>query len=87
MTQFELTLRGYSLTTADIYYHMPDFPDLLQRFIWQEFDLAPKFPVLNAYLQFWQAKLDGKLHSVRVASSGLISDRELKLLGGEYRLH
>src|SRR5262249_44745345 len=74
MGRFELALRGYSLTTADIYYHLPDRPVLLQRFIWQEFDLAPRFPALNAYLRFWQNNLDGKLHSVRIASCSLISN-------------
>lgn len=87
MGSFELRLKGYRLTTADIYYHMPDRPVLLQRFIWQEFDLAPRFPVLNAYLRFWQDNLDGKVHSVCIASSSLISHTDLKLVGNEYLLH
>ena len=32
-------------------------------------DLAPAFPELRKFLAFWQAQLDGKLHSVRVASA------------------
>ena len=80
-------LRGYRLTTAEILYHMPDHPELLQTFIWQEFDLAPNFPVLNKFLHFWEASIEGKLHSVRVASRGLISDAELSLVGSEYNLH
>ena len=43
-------LRGYRLTTADILYWRPDHPSLLQSFIWQELDLAPKFPVLSKFL-------------------------------------
>ena len=39
-------LEGYGLTTATILYRMPDHPNLLQTYIWQEYDLAPKFPVL-----------------------------------------
>src|SRR4051812_18618665 len=30
-------LEGYGLTTADIHYHMPDHPKLLQQFVWQEY--------------------------------------------------
>ena len=41
-----LAIGGYGLTTADIHYHMPDHPKLLQQFIWQEYDLAPLFPRL-----------------------------------------
>jgi len=75
--ELEQQLKGYRLTTAEILYHMPDHPDFLQSFIWQELDLAPKFPILRKFLDFWHTNLDGKLHSVRVASAGIISAREL----------
>ncbi len=68
----ELQLRGYRLTTAEILYHMPDHPGLLQTFLWQEYDLAPRFPALTRFLDFWERELDGPLHSVRLASTELI---------------
>jgi uncharacterized protein Usg len=87
MSKFELTLRGYRLMTAEILYHMPDHPKVLQSFIWQELDIAPKFPVLNKFLHFWQTSIEGKLHSVRVTARGLISPTELRHCGGEFTLH
>lgn len=87
MQSFEFTLKGYRLTTAEILYHMPDHPAVLQSFIWQEFDLAPKFPILNRFLRFWQCNIEGRLHSVRVAARGLISPTELKHAGEEFMLH
>lgn len=71
-----LQLRDYRLTTAEILYHLPDHPSVLQSYIWQELDLAPKFPVLHKFLDFWAHNLDGKLHSVRVGSTALISPAE-----------
>jgi len=87
MRRVELTLRGWRLTTAEILYHLPDHPALLQSYVWQELDLAPRFPVLNKFLRFWEARLEGRLYSVRVAARGVIADAELKLAGGEFRLH
>jgi uncharacterized protein Usg len=69
-------LDGYRLTTAEILYHLPDHPALLQSFVWQDLDIAPAFPVLNKFLDFWGRELDGKVHSVRVASVGLVSPSE-----------
>lgn len=69
--------RDYRLTTAEILYHMPDHPGLLQTYIWQALDLAPRFPELRQFLDFWGRHLDGKLHSVRVAQMGLISPGRL----------
>ena len=87
MGEFERTLKGYRLTTAEILYHIPDHPAVLQSFIWQELDIAPKFPVLTKFLHFWETSIDGKLHSVRVASRALIAPAELKLYSREFTLH
>ena len=87
MHNVEFALRGYRLTTVEILYHMPDHPAVLQSYIWQEFDLAPKFPILNRFLEFWKDNLEGKLHSVRVAARGLISPTELRHAGSEFTLH
>jgi uncharacterized protein Usg len=77
-SDFERMLRDYRLTTAEILYHLPDFPAVLQSYIWQEYDLAPRFPVLQRFLGFWEGNLEGKLHSVRVASTRLIKPAELR---------
>ncbi len=80
-------LQGYRMTTAEILYHMPDHPDLLQSFVWQDLDLAPKYPVLHRFLKFWNENLDGPVHSVRVASSDIITPAEMRLADGEFTLH
>jgi len=69
MTLFELQVMGYRLTTAEIIYHLPDHPALLQSFIWQKFDLAPDYPELQRFLEFWSRSIEGKLHSVNVKQS------------------
>ncbi len=71
-TGFSRQLQGYRLTTAEILYHLPDHPGLLQSYVWQDLDLAPRFPVLRRFLDFWGREIEGRLHSVRVARSGLV---------------
>ena len=80
-------LKGYSLTTAQILYHMPDHPSLLQTYIWQEFDLHPRFPKLVKFLDFWRAELEGPLCRVEVAHRKLIGPMEMRLVDGLYRLN
>ena len=75
-TEMQRQLQGYRLTTAEILYHLPDHPAVLQSFIWQELDLAPRYPVLHRFLDFWTREIEGRLHSVRLASVGLISPAE-----------
>ena len=73
-----LQLKDYRLTTAEILYHMPDHPGLLQSYVWQDLDLAPRFPTLRKFLQFWTRELDGKLHSIRVATGGPIRPASMR---------
>jgi uncharacterized protein Usg len=87
MASLILQLRKYRLTTAEILYHMPDHPALLQSFVWQDLDLVPEFPVLRKFLEFWNRSLDGKLHSVTVASAGLITPAEFRFADAQFRLH
>jgi uncharacterized protein Usg len=78
---------GYGLTTAHILYRRPDYQWLLQSYVWQNYDLFPEFPELQRFLTFWQEKLEGPLHSVRVAHRKLIKPAELNAIEGEFRLH
>jgi uncharacterized protein Usg len=84
-TDFATQLQGYSLTTAEILYRLPDHPSLIQSYTWQEYDLSPVFPKLKAFLDFWTAKIEGKLYKVTVAHTQLIKPAELRLLRAEYR--
>lgn len=87
MANLSLQLNNYRLTTAEILYHLPDHPALLQSFIWQSYDLAPRYPELHKFLDFWVHQIEGKLHSVKLASCGIISDAEIRHAGIEFRLH
>lgn len=78
MNMLRSQLDGYRLTTAEILYHMPDYPDFLQTYVWQDLDLAPRYPKLEKFLNFWESNLDGKLHSVRVANKRIISSTEFQ---------
>tara|TARA_R110002096_G_scaffold13053_6_gene46634 strand:- start:510 stop:773 length:264 start_codon:yes stop_codon:yes gene_type:complete len=87
MSALAKQLSGYRLTTAEILYHLPDHPNLLQSFVWQKLDLAPKYPALCSFLDFWQREIDGRLHSVRVAQKGIVSAADFRAVGAEFRIH
>lgn len=84
---FDRQLAGYSLATAEITYHLPDARSLLQTFIWQQYDLAPRFPELHKFLDFWTRELDGPLHSVRLAHATLLRPTEVRIVDEELHLH
>jgi uncharacterized protein Usg len=66
--EFSLRLQGWRLATAEVLYYMPDHPSLLQSFVWQTLDLAPQYPRIHKFLDFWRREIDAVIHSVRLAS-------------------
>ncbi len=86
MANLGIQLKDYRLTTAQILYHLPDHPALLQTYLWQEYDIAPVFPELKKFLEFWQRRIDGKLHSVYVASKEIITPGDTRFYDAEITL-
>jgi uncharacterized protein Usg len=87
MNDLARQLQGYRMTTAEILYHLPDHPSLLQTYVWQALDLAPRFPRLCQFLTFWRDNLDGPLHSVKIAQAAVLRPAEFRFVGGDFRLH
>ena len=80
LSETELMLKGYGLTTAKIFYRMPDFQSVLNQFIWQEYDLAPDYHRLFEFIEFWQTKIEGPLHSIEFNHRKLISPGEWRTI-------
>jgi len=84
---FQERLSGARLTTAEVLYHMPDHPGLLQSFVWQTLDTAPRFPRLARFLDHWRREIEAVIHSVRVGQAGLVSPVDIRKLDSEFRLN
>ncbi len=87
VSETELMLKGYGLTTAEMFYHMPDYPHVLNTFIWQDYDLAPDHNKLLNFISFWQKEIEGALHSVRFSHRKMIAPGEWRNVVGEFPLH
>jgi uncharacterized protein Usg len=85
--EFEQRLKGATLLTAEVLYYMPDHPRLLQTFMWQTLDMAPKYPRLNKFLDHWRREIEAVIHSVRVAHADPMAVPAWRSAGGVLRLH
>ncbi|WP_299657772.1 usg protein [uncultured Tateyamaria sp.] len=86
-TETELMLKGYGLTTAEMYYRMPDYTHVLNTFVWQDYDIAPGHPRLFKFIDFWKAEIEGMLHSVQFTHRKMIAPGEWRNVTGEFTLH
>ncbi|MFW5661423.1 MAG: usg protein [Oceanicaulis sp.] len=84
---FLSALKGSRLTTAEVFYHMPDHPGLLQTFLWQTYDVAPDYPRLMQFLDYWKREIEAVIHSVRVAHAELVKPVEWRGADVQYLLN
>ncbi|MCC6007669.1 MAG: usg protein [Rhodobacteraceae bacterium] len=84
--EMAMMLRGYGLTTAEMFYRMPDHQSVLNTFVWQDYDLAPDYPRLFRFIAFWQEQIEGPLHSVRFVHRLLIGPNDWRNVTGEFSL-
>lgn len=87
MSDFERQLRDYRLTTVGIVYRMPDYPILLQTFLWQCLDLPPEFPRVGSFLGYWEEHIKAQIHQVEVTVGGRLVPVQFTYGGHEYTLH
>lgn len=80
-------LQGHRLTTAQVIYHLPDHPSLLQSFLWQTLDVAPDYPRVHRFLEFWRREIDAVIHSVEVGGVGEVRAPRVRIAGALMRLH
>ena len=80
-------LDGKRLITAEITYHLPDYPSFLQTYLWQDYDLEPKFPVLGQFLEYWSENIEGPLHSIILANKKVLKPSDFGITTTEFSYH
>lgn len=83
---FSKQLAGGGLLTAEIIYYRPDFPKLLQSFVWQTIDMAPRFPRLAGFLDHWRREIEAVIHSINIAHADILRPAQVRWVGEELKL-
>ena len=79
MHDMKLQLEGYRLTTAENLYCMTEHQWLITSFIWQFNDLAPRYPKLHEFLDYWRVNIAATIHSVVICDvNGLARRRRAR---------
>ena len=87
LSETERLLKGYGLTTAEFFYHMPDHVHVLNTFVWQDYDVAPDHLRLFMFIEYRQDEIEAALHSVRFVHRKELAPGEWQNQTGEFRLN
>jgi uncharacterized protein Usg len=81
---FEKLVKGYSLVTVDVLYWLPNYRSLVQEFKWQAYDLKPKYPRIDQFLDFWRREIDARIKEVTICDAGIFIPKIYRNLDGIY---
>ena len=60
-------LRRKTLVTLDIFYYLPDYPSLIEEFIWQTHDVVPELPRVQKFLWYWHDNVDATINKIYIS--------------------
>ena len=80
-------LEGFGTLTVNVLYGFPDYPDIVQEFIWQTGDVHPHFPRLRKFMNFWLEEIDGPVHKLTIAHAKLLVPQEVPVVDGKLMLN
>ena len=55
--------------TTRVFSYLPDYPNLIQEFLWQVEDIHPDLLRLHKFLNYWHKNIDVVINSVEVSHS------------------
>ena len=84
---FATQLKGGRLTTTEVLYYLPDHPKLLQSFTWQTLDIAPEYPRVHRFLDYWRREIQAVIHSVRLSTVGIVTPAIVRFADMAETLH
>ena len=76
-------LHKWTVATVQVVYYIPDFPHIVNEFMWQTDDQRPNFPRIGRFLNYWDKNIDGPIKEVYIYDQGQsevrVVDRKFKL--------
>jgi len=76
---FGKLVRGHSLVMVNVLYVLPDSRYLINEFWWQTLDVAPKYPRVEVFLEFWRCEIEAEIKEVKIAQCCSIEPRRFRL--------
>jgi uncharacterized protein Usg len=55
------------LVTLNVTYFRPDYPSILNEFLWQTPDVIPDLVRVHRFLNFWKNEIEAVIHTIEVS--------------------
>jgi uncharacterized protein Usg len=62
-----IIIKKQVVLTTEVLYYLPDYPSLVQTFMFQKLDVLPELPRLHSFLNFWKNEIDAIIKDENIA--------------------
>ena len=59
-------IEKWTVASVQVIYYIPDFPHIVNEFMWQTDDQRPDFPRIGRFLNYWDRYIDGPIKEVYI---------------------
>ena len=59
-------IEQWTLASVQVVYYIPNFPHIVNEFMWQTDDQRPDFPRIERFLNYWDRYIDGPIKEVYI---------------------
>ena len=59
-------IEKWTLASVQVVYYIPNFPHIVNEFMWQTDDQRPDFPRIERFLNYWDRYIDGPIKEVYI---------------------
>ena len=59
-------IEKWTVASVQVVYYIPDFPHIVNEFLWQTDDQRPDFPRIERFLNYWDRYIDGPIKEVYI---------------------
>ena len=66
-------IEKWTVASVQVVYYIPDFPHIVNEFLWQTDDQRPDFPRIGRFLNYWDDNIEAIISEVIIADNYVTS--------------
>ncbi len=74
------------IATVDIFFYLPDYPSLVEEFVWQTSDFYPDYPRVQQFLEHWSKNIEAVIKEIVLTHDRARGERNVRIVHDVFTL-
>ena len=74
------------VATVEVFYYLPDYPSLVEEFVWQTSDFHPVYPRVRRFLDFWSENVEAVIKEILLTHDRASGKKAIRVVNSTFTL-